>query len=239
MTFKTFIIGLLCSFGLPLLLIVIIPFASMQQITPVRFNENDDGKDEVYQPRRNGRITEGSEIYAANGCYTCHSQLIRPTSSIASSDVWRSDWAGRKISEDNPETRRETTPWDYQGEKFAQIGLSRIGPDLSNVGHRVTKYANEAGMAPEMWLFSHLYNPRGMPGNFGSLCPSSTFLFKEAPSFGQGTAGALPLKTPEEVQLVPKPAARALVSYLLSLKKDDTVPYSINYSRTKKRAIEQ
>ncbi len=97
MTFKTFIIGLLCSFGLPLLLIVIIPFSSMQAIEPVSFNENDDGMDEVYVPRRNGRITDGAKIYGANGCYVCHSQLVRPTSSTAASDVWRSDWAGRKI----------------------------------------------------------------------------------------------------------------------------------------------
>lgn len=231
MTFKSFIIGLLCSFGLPLLLIVIVPFASMQQLTPVRFDEKDDGKDEVYQPRRNGRITDGAQVYAANGCYICHSQLIRPTNSMASSDVWRSDWAGRKLTEDNPETRRETTPWDYQGEPFAQIGLARIGPDLSNVGHRVTAYAKEAGTTPEQWLFRHLRDPRSLPGNFASLCPSNPFLFQEGSAYGQ--AG------PEADQAVPKPAARALASYLLSLKKDDPVPYVINYSRTKKRAIEQ
>ena len=33
--------------------------------------------------------------------------------------------------------------------------------------------------------------------------------------------------------------ARALASDLLSLKKDDPVPYSLNYRRDKKRAIEQ
>lgn len=228
MTFKSFIIGLLCSFGLPLLLIVIIPFSSMQEIAPVSFNENDDGMDEVYVPRRNGRITDGAKIYGANGCYTCHSQLIRPTSSTAASDVWRDDWAGRKITEDNPETRRETTPWDYQGESFAQIGLARIGPDLSNVGHRITAKAKDAGVSPEAWAFDHLRDPAAMPGLHGSKCPPNKFMFTTA-----RVAGG------DETQAVPKPAARVLVSYLLSLKKDDKVPYSINHSRSKKRAIEQ
>jgi cytochrome c oxidase cbb3-type subunit 2 len=227
MTFKSFIIGLLCSFGLPVLLIVIIPFASMQAIEPVRFNENDDGKEEVYVPRRAGRVTDGAEVYAANGCYTCHSQLIRPTYSAAASEVWREDWAGRKRTEDNPETRRETTPWDYQGETFAQIGLARIGPDLSNVGHRITREAKKAGMSPEEWLFQHLDDPTEIPGLHGAKCPPNRFMFTEARVAGS-----------DRMQRVPKPAARALASYLLSLKKDDPVPYSINNNRNKKRAIE-
>lgn len=228
MTFKSFIIGLLCSFGLPLLLIVIIPFASMQAVEPVSFNENDDGKDEVYQPRRSGRITDGAKIYGANGCYTCHSQLIRPTSSPAASDLWREDWAGLKRTEDNPETRRETTPWDYRGESFAQIGLARIGPDLSNVGHRLVRDAKEAGMSTEDFVFQRLYDPTEIPGLHNSKCPPNPFMFTEA-----RVAGSDAMKT------VPKAAARGLASYLLSLKKDDPVPYSINHSRNKKRAIEQ
>jgi len=35
---------------------------------------------------------------------------------------------------------------------------------------------------------------------------------------------------------LPTSEAKALVSYLLSLKKDDPVPYSINYSRERKKA---
>ena len=108
MTFKSFFIGLRCSFLLPWLLLVVIPFASMQRVKPVRFNENDDGKDEVYVPRRAGRVTDGAGIYAANGCYVCHSQLIRPT--YAGSDVWRPDWAGMKATQDVPvDSRRETS----------------------------------------------------------------------------------------------------------------------------------
>ena len=227
MTFKSFIIGLLCSFGLPLLLIVVIPFISMQRTDAVSFNETDDGMDEVYQPRRNGRITDGAKIYAGNGCYVCHSQLIRPT--YAGSDLWRDDWAGRKPTEDHPvDTRRETTEFDFQGESFAQIGVTRIGPDLSNVGHRIERYAKERGVSPEDWTFGHLHDSYRSEKTSASSCPSHKFLFTTAKVAGG-----------DETQTVPKPAARALVSYLLSLKKDDKVPYSINYSRDKKRAIDQ
>ena len=37
-------------------------------------------------------------------------------------------------------------------------------------------------------------------------------------------------------EVLPNPKAKALVSYLLSLRKDDAVPYSLNYSRDKKKA---
>ena len=246
MTFKSFFIGLLCSFLLPWLLLVVIPFASMQRVKPVRFNENDDGKDEVYVPRRAGRVTDGAGIYAANGCYVCHSQLIRPT--YAGSDVWRPDWAGMKATQDVPvDSRRETSVFDYAREDFAQIGLTRTGPDLSNVGRRIERYVKGSGLSPEMWVYKHLYNPRGenmtydneVVKNYWSTCPSMRFLFREGKSFGQGMAEALPLKTPGDTQVVPKSAARALASYLLSLKKDDPVPYVLNYNRDKKRAVEQ
>jgi hypothetical protein len=38
------------------------------------------------------------------------------------------------------------------------------------------------------------------------------------------------------VEVLPTARAKTLVSYLLSLRKDDAVPYSINYSRNKKKA---
>ena len=37
-------------------------------------------------------------------------------------------------------------------------------------------------------------------------------------------------------EVLPTDKVRALTSYLLSMKKDDAVPYSINYSRDKKKA---
>ena len=135
MTFRIFSLGLLGTFLWPWLLIIVVPYATMQRIERVEFNEEDDGRTGVYAPARPGRVADGAKVYAANGCYACHTQLIRPT--YAGSDVWRDDWAGMKKTESNEETRRETTVYDYDGESFAQIGLTRTGPDLSNIGRRV------------------------------------------------------------------------------------------------------
>ena len=237
MTLNTFIIGLLVSFGTPWLLIIVVPSLSMANIKPVSFNEREDGKEGVYRPLRNGRITDGAQVYGANGCYVCHSQVIRLTD--AGSDVWRADWAGLMPTQDNPvDSRRETNVYDYEGERFAHIGLTRTGPDLSNVGLRIDGYAAEAGVTPEAWLFQHLYNPRS-GGRYQSVCAPQKHLFKTSKAKGQGDVDALASLTEDGEEIVPKAEARALASYLLSLKKNDLVPYSLNYRGGKKRADEQ
>jgi cbb3-type cytochrome oxidase cytochrome c subunit len=238
MTFKSFILGLLATFTLPWVLVVIVPFATMQGLAPVEFNEDDDGQEGVYVPARPGRVTDGSRVYATNGCYVCHTQLIRPT--YAGSDVWREDWAGVVDPTAIPpkDTRRETTVYDYSGEPFAQIGLTRTGPDLSNVGRRVESYVKETEGTPEQWFLMHLYNPRA-GYEYWSACPSNPQLFVERPKRGQGSADALPVDAGESVEIVATAEARALASYLISLQKDDKVPFSLNYRADKKRAIEQ
>lgn len=236
MTFRTFSLGLLGTFLLPWLLIVVVPFVTMQRIKPAEFNEEDDGRTGVYVPARPGRVADGAQVYAANGCYACHTQLIRPT--YAGSDVWRSDWAGMKKSDSNEETRRETTVYDYDGEAFAQIGLTRTGPDLSNVGRRVESYVAGTDTTPEEWFLMHLYNPRGGI-KYWSACPSGPQFFDVKKRYGQGQSSGLAVDAPEGYEVLPNDDVRALASYLISLKKDDTVPYSLNYRADKKRAIEQ
>lgn len=241
MTFKTFSLALIASFGFPWLMIVVIPFAKMRHVQPVSFTEAEDGREEVYVPRRAGRIKDGALAYGANGCYICHSQLIRP--SFAGSELGRPDWAGFPPSQDQDvprDTRRETTPFDYVGEDFAHIGLMRNGPDLSNVGNRIEKYVDDrdAQVAdPETWVYFHLYNPRNKVRTYWSTCPSQPQLFKTRKKRGQGSADAIPgLELASDEEVVPTDEARALASYLLSMKKDDQVPYSINYSQDKKKA---
>ncbi|MDG1671366.1 MAG: hypothetical protein P8H96_10885, partial [Akkermansiaceae bacterium] len=78
MTFKSFIFGLLASFGLPWLAVVVFPFSKMRALEPAKFEEGDR-KGQAYSPMRDGRVNEGSKIYGQEGCYHCHTQLIRPT----------------------------------------------------------------------------------------------------------------------------------------------------------------
>lgn len=245
MTFKTFVYALLASFGFPWLMLVVVPFAKMRKVDSVHFTEEDDAKSDVYVPRRHGRIKDGSEVYGANGCYVCHSQLIRP--SFAGSELGRPGWAGFQgvNAEGAPiDTRRETTPYDYVGEDFAHIGLMRSGPDLSNVGGRIERYVKDEHARitdPETWVFAHLYNPRkkflsNQVNTYWSTCPSQRHLFRAKKSYGQGNPDAVPGFGGPGEEVVPTDEARALASYLLSLQKDDEVPYAIDYSRDKTKA---
>ena len=227
MTFRSFAFGLTASFGLAWLAVVIVPFFLMRTPKPVAFDEVADGKEGIYHPKRAGRVINGAEVYSANGCYHCHTQLIRPT--YAGNDLGRPDWAGLKGDEARGDTRRESNVFDYQGESFAQIGLNRLGPDLSNLGRRVEAiYAKDAD--PEAWLLMHLYDPRANPNRPTSTCPSVRFLFEERDVIGQVPADALPVEAPEGKVVVPTHEALALTQYLLSLKRDDVVPASMNHA---------
>ena len=134
MSFRTFILSLTASFGVAWLAIVIVPYFKMRSLEPIAIEE-EDGTNAVYIPKRAGRVADGAEVYAANGCYQCHSQLVRPT--YAGNDMFRSDMGGIAGDEERGDTRRETNAFDFQDEKFAQIGVSRLGPDLSNLGRRI------------------------------------------------------------------------------------------------------
>ena len=242
MTFKAFIFALAVSFSVPWFLIIVVPYGKMRNLEPVHFEKESDGRQEVYVPRRAGTISTGSVIYGSNGCYVCHTQLIRK--GFAGSELGRPDWAGFRVKDESGvsiNTARETTPFDYVGEEFAHVGIMRVGPDLSNVAGRVQKYLKNPltkADSPENWLYLHLYNSAlktvTLNNKFG--CPRQTHLFKKQRRVGQGSPNAVPGLPDEEMEVLPTGKAKALVSYLLSLKKDDAVPYSINYSRSKKKA---
>ncbi|MES2996297.1 MAG: hypothetical protein V4733_05740 [Verrucomicrobiota bacterium] len=252
MSLRIFFIGLAASFGIAWLAVVVVPFYKMRSLPPVTLNEADDGATGIFFPKRTGRIANGAKVYAENGCYHCHTQLVRPT--YAGNDLFRTDWGGLKTDPDRGDTRRETTAYDYFGESFAQIGVTRAGPDLSNLGRRLTTYEpnretrpkghNEpiAAKDPEAWLYRHLYRPRSLSDDWNSTCPPHPFLFEVVDATGATPALAIPDEAlfgdrdddgkvlPEGKAMVPGPDARALVSYLLSLKKDQDVPKALDFN---------
>jgi len=243
MSFKGFIIGLIFSFGLPWVLAVVLPFSFMSNIETVSYEGiEQDGGEGIYHPKRDGRITEGSKIYGQEGCYFCHTQLIRPT--YAGSDIWRKDWGGLAKTVDNPDTRRETNAFDFQDEKVAHTGIARVGPDLSNFGRRIAN-GIAAGESAEQWVLKHFYNPRENKGyraddqqlHSESVCPSKPGFFKIVDA-SQGRASAIKVEAPEGKAIVPTDRARALASYLLSLKKDtlgQPLPAALNYGPALKK----
>jgi cytochrome c oxidase cbb3-type subunit 2 len=230
MSFRTFIFGLFASFGVAWLAIVVVPFIKMRNLAPIELSEAVDGATGIFYPKRTGRIVNGAEVYAENGCYLCHTQLVRPT--YAGNDLYRPDWGGLKADPDRGDTRRETNAFDFDGERFAQVGVSRMGPDLSNLGRRVESlYAG--GQSPSQWLYAFLYNPRHSPERWKSTCPSFRFLFTEKKITGSRSADAVPFAGDETTEVVPDSDAKALVSYLLSLKKDQAVPAALNFAPAK------
>ncbi|MDB4265269.1 hypothetical protein N9891_00815 [bacterium] len=237
MTFKAFIFGLLATFGLPWLIAVVIPFSTMRSLEPIEY-EKDADVSGVFVPKRDGRINEGSKIYGQEGCYQCHTQIIRPT--YAGNDVFRDEWAGLRKSADSPDTTRETLPEDFDGEDVAHIGVSRVGPDLSNLGRRLEYHLKGTGTSPQEWLMEHLYSPRELV-NYRkgtqsiperSTCPAKTGFFDEVDIYGAG-GDVLSIRTAEGKGVRPNDRARQLVSFLASLKKDtfgQPLPKVLNYN---------
>ena len=160
--------------------------------------------DGILPPYYSGQAVLGARVYAANGCVTCHSQQIRQTD-ITRSDIDR-QWGTR------PSVSR-----DYLRDRTAFLGLTRIGPDLSNVGVR---YSDALG------YYQHLYNPRFFTPS--SNMPSYRYLFKFQKIQGEPSQEAIPLVGAHApglgYEVVPTEDARNLVAYLLSLKHDYKLP---------------
>ena len=90
----------------------------------------------------------GRDIYIREGCYTCHSQMIRPFRS-ETERYGEYSKAGEYI-------------YDYP----FQWGSKRTGPDL----HR------EGGRYPDSWHFYHMLDPQSMSP--GSIMPAYPWLFE-------------------------------------------------------------
>lgn len=262
MRFRNLLFGISASFGIAWMFVVVVPYFVMRGQKPIVLKEDVDGKDGIYFPKRTGRIANGAQVYAANGCYQCHTQVVRPTD--AGNDLFRADWGGIKDDPERGDTRRETLSFDFEGEKFAQIGVSRIGPDLANLGRRVEarqakskadqakleEEATKAGKHIEhkatpdarQWLYLHLYDPRAtaMPTErHASKCPSFRFLFETQEVQGNRSLDALSVVKDATKQVVPNDDAKALVDYLLSLKKDDTPPAALRFAPAEEKKADK
>jgi cytochrome c oxidase cbb3-type subunit I/II len=96
----------------------------------------------------------GRDIYIREGCYTCHSQMIRPM-------------VAEKLRYGDPS---EATEFIY--DHPFQWGSRRIGPDLQRVG----------GKYPDSWHYRHMLDPRAIVP--GSIMPEYPWLFKKKTGYG-------------------------------------------------------
>jgi cytochrome c oxidase cbb3-type subunit I/II len=122
----------------------------------------------------------GRDLYVREGCYLCHSQMIR----TLVPDVLR---YGR-VGVPNDYSRLGESIYDHP----FQWGSKRIGPDLARVG----------GKYPHNWHFIHLRDPRATSA--GSNMPPFPWLYENATD-----VAALPGKLAVQRQLgVPYPARK-------------------------------
>jgi cytochrome c oxidase cbb3-type subunit I/II len=90
---------------------------------------------------------QGRDIYIREGCYNCHSQMIRP---------FRSE-----VARYGEYSKAGEFVYDHP----FQWGSKRTGPDL----------AREGGKYPDSWHFNHMYEPTSMSP--GSIMPNYVWLF--------------------------------------------------------------
>lgn len=106
--------------------------------------------------------------------------------------------------------RRRTVAQDYLYDDPVLLGSLRVGPDLANVGRRLPD-AN--------WHLRHLYAPHLEVK--GSPMPPYRFLFEEKKIERHASPDALQLPPeyapPKGYEIVPRPEAKALAAYLVSL----------------------
>lgn len=184
-----------------------------------------------FEVKRPGTNTTGARVFASEGCAVCHTQMIRALPS--GKDLQHSlDTGGNGKG-----IARISIPEDYEpeaNEGAAHIGYARLGPDLFQLQARVENYVQyldpngriRATATPQEWLYLHLYNPRDpMFGKPWTLCPPMPQLFEIRPMLASTPSPeALPLKAPDNYEIIPTPAAVQLVAYLSTLKRGELSP---------------
>jgi len=213
MTLRKFVLILALAFGLPWLLLIIVPSLRAQKLTPLSYDKDRDGLEGVYPGH--GIYRQGQIVYTREGCVQCHTQMIRP-SFAGIMDGWKKGW-GSDQSVQPRHAIRPSNMRDYIGEPVAPLGVQRNGPDLSSVGARITD-ANA--------IHAHLYAPRSV--HKWSIMPSFRHLYTLQKIQGNGSAFAVKLEgkyaPAAGYEVVPTQEANELVKYLLSLKKDAPIP---------------
>lgn len=156
------------------------------------FDENESSSFPLRQP---GIAARGQLVYADLGCASCHTQQVRRPD--FGSDQARG-WG-----------ERQSVARDYIYQARVQLGTSRIGPDLTNLGARKPAYDSEdlmkllyTGMVPLAKVVTH---------------PPYKFLFDERAIVGEVSKAALNVGAPAGTQIVPSERAQSLVAFLLSL----------------------
>ena len=116
---------------LVILIVIVVSIGGLVEIVPLFFQKSTTEPVEGLKPY-SALALEGRDIYVREGCYVCHSQMIRPF---------------------RAETERYghySVAGEFVYDRPFQWGSKRTGPDLARVGGR---YSDD-------WQRAHLINPR-------------------------------------------------------------------------------
>ncbi|MEJ2043891.1 MAG: cytochrome-c oxidase, cbb3-type subunit II [Reinekea sp.] len=135
--------------GLMAILIAIaISFGGLVEIIPLFFITDTTEPVPGLKPYTALQL-EGRDIYIREGCYNCHSQMVRPLRA--------------EVERYGPFSQAGEFVYDYT----FQWGSKRTGPDLARVGGR---YSDE-------WHKAHLFDPRSVVPE--SNMPAFPWLFED------------------------------------------------------------
>ncbi len=129
------------------LIVLVVSVGGLVEIVPLFFQKSTTEAVAGLKPY-NALALEGRDIYIREGCYTCHSQMVRPF---------------------RAETERYghySVAGEFVYDRPFQWGSKRTGPDLHRVGGR---YSDE-------WHRVHLINPRDVVPE--SIMPGYPWLAK-------------------------------------------------------------
>jgi cytochrome c oxidase cbb3-type subunit 2 len=130
-----------------ILVAVAISFGGLVEIVPLFFIKDTTQPVAGLEPYTPLQL-EGRDIYIREGCYNCHSQMVRPLRA--------------EVERYGPFSQAGEYVYDYT----FQWGSKRTGPDLARVGGR---YSDE-------WHKAHLYDPRSVVPE--SNMPAFPWLFE-------------------------------------------------------------
>ncbi len=130
-----------------LLTTVCISIGGLVEIVPV-FTVGHGHASEIPEPYTPLEVA-GRDLYVREGCYTCHSQMVRP---FRDETLRYGEWSHAA---------------EYSWDRPFQLGSRRIGPDLHRVG----------GKYPDSWHYEHMKDPRSTSP--GSVMPTYQWLITD------------------------------------------------------------
>ena len=126
-------------------IVIVISFGAIAELIPTFLVESNVPTITAVKPYSPLEL-EGRDIYIREGCYNCHSQMVRP------------------FRDEVARYGEYSKPGEFVYDHPFQWGSKRTGPDLHRVG----------GKLPDVWHFRHLIDPRSTSA--GSNMPAYEFL---------------------------------------------------------------